>query len=168
MDGGSSDNFIHPALVRHLAVPVHHSPRFKVEVGNSALLQCEGEVRDLPIFIQDHLLLISAFVLPIASEELVLGDIWLETLDTHLVNYREKFITFIVGAEMVTLQVSATDSPLWKDLVRVKQTFKQNVSFSVGDQIVTDVVDSEQTEMTVKDAGLGTHVNVVSVKSIWS
>ncbi|XP_025628555.1 uncharacterized protein [Arachis hypogaea] len=104
MDGGNSDNFIHPALVRRLAVPVHHSPIFKVEMGNGALLQCEGEVRDLPVSIQDHLLLISAFVLPIASEELVLGDIWLETLDTHLVNYRKKFITFMVGAEMVTLQ----------------------------------------------------------------
>ncbi|XP_015967238.1 uncharacterized protein LOC107490956 [Arachis duranensis] len=85
-------------------VPVHHSPRFKVEVGNDAFLQCEGKVRDLPISIQDHLLLISAFVLPIASEELVLKDIWLKTLATHLVNYREKFITFMVGAEMVTLQ----------------------------------------------------------------
>ncbi|XP_057723463.1 uncharacterized protein LOC130939370 [Arachis stenosperma] len=111
MDGGSLDNFIHPALVRRLAVPVHHSPRFKVEVGNGGLLQCEGEVRDLPVSIQDHLLLISAFVLPIASEELVLGDIWLETLDTHLVNYREKFITFMVGAEMVTLQGEKDANP---------------------------------------------------------
>ncbi|RYR51254.1 hypothetical protein Ahy_A06g026281 [Arachis hypogaea] len=102
IDGGSSDNFIHSALVRRLAVPVHHSPRFKVEVGNGALLQCEGE---------DHLLLISAFVLPIASEEMVLGDIWLETLDTHLVNYREKFITFMVGAEMVTLQGEKDANP---------------------------------------------------------
>ncbi|RYR48707.1 hypothetical protein Ahy_A07g034766 [Arachis hypogaea] len=75
MDGGSFDNFIHPALLRRLAVPIHHSPRFKVEVGNGALLQCEGEVRDLPVSIQNQLLLISAFVLPIASEELVLSDI---------------------------------------------------------------------------------------------
>ncbi|XP_025635201.2 uncharacterized protein [Arachis hypogaea] len=129
MDGGSSDNFIHPTLVRRLAVPIHYSPRFKVEVGNGALLQCEGEVRDLPVSIQNHLLLISAFVLPIASEELVLGDIWLETLDTHLVNYKEKFITFVVGAEMVTLQGE-------KDVNPAQAQFHQLRRLHITDEIM--------------------------------
>jgi len=40
----------------------------------------------------------------IANEELVLGDIWLETLDTHLVNYKQKFITFMLGDQLVMLQ----------------------------------------------------------------
>lgn len=47
---------------------------------------------------------ITAFVLPITTEELVLGDIWLETLDTHLVNYKEKFITFFDNGQLITLQ----------------------------------------------------------------
>jgi len=94
MDGGSSNNFIHPSLINRLNISIYPTPLFKVQVGNGQLLQCEGVVRDVPVKIQDKLLFITAFVLPIATEELVLGDIWLETLDTHLVNYKEKFITF--------------------------------------------------------------------------
>jgi len=45
---------------------------------------------------------ISKFVLPIASEELVLDDNWLGTLETHLVNYKEKFITFLAKDNLVT------------------------------------------------------------------
>ena len=65
-----------------------------MQVGSGELLQCEGEVRDIPVKIQGNMLLITTFVLPIATEELVLGDIWLETLDSHLINYKEKFIMF--------------------------------------------------------------------------
>ena len=88
MDGGSFDNFIHPTLVTRLAIPLYKAPKFQLQVGSRKLLQCEEEVRDIPVKIQQHILSINAFVLPIASEELVLDDIWLETLDTRLVNYK--------------------------------------------------------------------------------
>ena len=47
MDGGSSNNFIHPALVTRLVVPLYKAPKFQVQVGSEELLQCEGEVRDM-------------------------------------------------------------------------------------------------------------------------
>ena len=103
MDGGSSDSFIHPALVKQLALPWYKIPPFKVQVGSGELLTCEGQVRNVPLQIQHHTITVIAFVLPIASEELVLGDIWLETLDTHLVNYK-KFITFLHNDQLITLQ----------------------------------------------------------------
>jgi len=83
MDGDSSDSFIHPRLASSLDLTVRHTPPFKVKVGSSELLQCEGEVTYIPIQIQGYTLCILTFVLPIASEELVLGDSWLETLETH-------------------------------------------------------------------------------------
>jgi len=104
MDGGSSDNFIHPALVKRLAIPWYKVPSFKVQVGSGELLKCDGQVRNVPIKIQQHIITVNAFVLPIASEELVLGDIWLETMDTHLVNYKQKFITFMHNDQLITLQ----------------------------------------------------------------
>ncbi|XP_072090481.1 uncharacterized protein [Arachis hypogaea] len=112
MDGGSSDNFIHPALIKRLAVIVHRTLPFKVEVGDGTLLQCEGKVQRFPLNIQGHTLFVNAFVLSIANEKLVLGDIWLETLDTHLVNYKTKFITFFDNGKLVTLQgeVQSKDS----------------------------------------------------------
>jgi len=75
-----------------------------VQVGSGELLKCDGQVRNVPIKIQQHIITVNAFVLPIASEELVLGDIWLETLDTHLVNYKQKFITFMHNDQLITLQ----------------------------------------------------------------
>ncbi|RYQ83999.1 hypothetical protein Ahy_B10g102892 [Arachis hypogaea] len=111
MDGSSSDNFLHPALAKQLSLPVYVAPPFKVEVGNGELLQCEGEVRAVPVMVHDHTLFITAFLLPIASEELVLGDIWLETLDTHLVNYQKKFITFLDNNRLITLQGELNNQP---------------------------------------------------------
>jgi len=108
MDGGSSDNFIYPALVKRLVVPLYKVSDFQVQVGSGELLQCEGEDRNMPVTIQQHTLYVNAFMLPIASEELVLSDIWLETLDTHLVNYKQKFITFMSNEKLVTLQGDTT------------------------------------------------------------
>ncbi|RYR74888.1 hypothetical protein Ahy_A02g009600 [Arachis hypogaea] len=107
----SSDNFIHPDLSTMLALPIFAAPKFVVQISNGALLHCEGEVCIVPVTIQGHTLYISAFVLPIASKELVLGDSWLETLDTHLVNYKDKFITFLARNRLVTLQGKKWQGP---------------------------------------------------------
>ncbi|XP_015964754.1 uncharacterized protein LOC107488512 [Arachis duranensis] len=84
-----------------------------VDVGNGELLRCEGEIKEVPIVVQDHCLCISTYLLPIILEELVLGDSWLEALDTHLANYREKFIMFLAGDHLVRqLPVEEDPSPL--------------------------------------------------------
>ena len=121
MDGGSSDNFIHLELARKLAVPIHATPPFQVQVENGELLQCEGLIRDIPVHIQDNTLHITTFVLPIASEELVLGDIWLETLNTHLVNYKEKFVTFFYNNRLITLQGELHITPALAQLHHLKR-----------------------------------------------
>ncbi|RYQ82493.1 hypothetical protein Ahy_B10g101081 [Arachis hypogaea] len=87
-------HFIYPRLVKALKLVLHQAPPFAVEVGSGDLLHYEGEIKEVLVVVQDHCLCILAYLLPIASEELVLGDSWLKTLDTHLVNYREKFIMF--------------------------------------------------------------------------
>ena len=104
VDGGSSDNFIQPRLAKFLQLPIEPTPRLKVIVGNGDLLECEGVVKQIPVHIQGHSLSISAYVLPIAAAELVLGTQWLATLDTHLVNYNKRFIKFFVNDRMYTLQ----------------------------------------------------------------
>ena len=42
-------------------------------MGNDEQLECEGQVQNLPINIQDHCLQISAYLLPIAAADLMLG-----------------------------------------------------------------------------------------------
>jgi len=80
-------------------------------VGNREQLECEGEVQNIPVQIQGHYLYISAYVLPIAAAELVLGSQWLATLDTHLENYKERFLTFYVDGELITLQGETSNLP---------------------------------------------------------
>jgi len=123
MDGGSSDNFIHLAVAQRLNITIHATPPFKVQVGSGELLQCEGEVRDIPIKIQGNMLLITTFVLPIATEELVLEDIWLETLDTHLVNYKEKFIEFSDKGRLITLQGENNEAPTQAQFHQLKRLY---------------------------------------------
>ncbi|RYR38078.1 hypothetical protein Ahy_A09g043029 [Arachis hypogaea] len=68
MDGGSSDNFIHPALTKRLAVTVHHAPPFKGELqqlpakaqfNHLKRLQATDEIAELytmQVISQDHLI----------------------------------------------------------------------------------------------------------------
>jgi len=48
MEGGNFDNFIHPTLVTRLVVPLK-AHKFQVQVGSGELLQCKGEVHNMPV-----------------------------------------------------------------------------------------------------------------------
>jgi len=111
IDGGSSDNFIQPRVTKILHLPIYQTPRLKVMVGNGEKLECGGEVQNIPIQIQGHSLYISVYVLPIAAAELVLGSQWLATLDTHLMNYKELFLTFYINEELITLHGETSNLP---------------------------------------------------------
>jgi len=111
IDGGSSDNFIQPRVDKFLHLPIYQTPRLKVLVDNWEQLECEGEVQNIPVQIQEHSLYISAYVLPIAGAELVLGSQWLATVDTHLVNYKERFLTFYINGEFITLHGETSNLP---------------------------------------------------------
>ena len=63
-------------------------------------------------------------MLPIANEKLILGDIWLETLNTHLVNYKQKFITII--HQLVTLQGEINLAPKQPQLHQFKRVQTTN------------------------------------------
>ena len=55
--------YTYPSIILH-----------KVLVGNGEQLKCEGEVQNILVQIQGHYLYVSAYVLPIAATELVLGS----------------------------------------------------------------------------------------------
>jgi len=97
-------------VAKFLHLPIYQASRLKVLVSNGEKLECEGEVQYITVQIQGHSLYISAYVLPIAAE-LVLGSQWLETLDTHLVNYKEGFLTFYINGELITLHGETSNLP---------------------------------------------------------
>jgi len=52
IDGGSSDNFLHPRLAKFLKLEVEPAPTLRVMVGDGSKLHAEGMVRELPVSIQ--------------------------------------------------------------------------------------------------------------------
>jgi len=82
-------------LTRFLRLHVHKAPQFKVVVRNGDHLECEGQVKHIPVNIQGHCLIVLAYFLSIVAVEIVLGTQWLGKLDTHLVNYNKCSSLFI-------------------------------------------------------------------------
>ncbi|KAF7802029.1 Transposon Ty3-I Gag-Pol polyprotein [Senna tora] len=102
LDGGSSDNFIQPRLVKSLKISVEATAPFKVLVGNGNFITGYGKVNQLEVLIQGHLLNVSAHVLPVTGADLVLGAAWLATLGPHIADYSTSTIKFFVNGEFIT------------------------------------------------------------------
>jgi len=101
-----------------------------VLVGNGEQLQCEGEVQNIPVQIQRHSLYILAYVLPIVAAELVLRSQWLATLDTHLVNYKERFLTFYINGKLITLHGKTSNLP---SLAQFHQLTRLQATYSIAE-----------------------------------
>ncbi|KAF7807916.1 Transposon Ty3-I Gag-Pol polyprotein [Senna tora] len=104
LDGGSSDNFIQPRVVKCLKLPVEPTTAFKVLVGNGNFLTGDGKVQRVELLIQSHKLVITAHVLPITGADIVLGARWLATLGPHVADYSTATIKFFLDGLFVTLK----------------------------------------------------------------
>ncbi|CAJ2644751.1 unnamed protein product [Trifolium pratense] len=103
IDGGSSDNFVQPRIAKFLKLPVEPAPIFKVLVGNGEIMTAEGVIKQLPINIQSHKLEVSAYLLPVAGADVILGASWLATLGPHVADYASLTLKFFLNGKFVTL-----------------------------------------------------------------
>lgn len=103
IDGGSSDNFVQPRISHFLKLPVEPAPCFKVLLGNGQTMTAEGVVTQLPVEIQNHEMLIPAYLLSVAGADLVLGTTWLATLGPHVADYAALSLKFFHEGKFVTL-----------------------------------------------------------------
>lgn len=103
LDGGSSDNFIQPRLVKLLKILAEPTPPFRVLVGNDSYLQGNSRVRELELDIHGNPVRVSAQVLPVTGTDVVLGATWLATLGPHIADYRAGSIKFYSQDRFVTL-----------------------------------------------------------------
>jgi len=55
-----------------------------------------------------------------------LDDIWLGTLDTHLVNYKEEFIIFFDNGQLITLQGEIHDTSTQAQFHQLKRLHATN------------------------------------------
>lgn len=103
LDGGSSDTFIQPRIVKSLKIPVEPAPPFRVLVGNGHYLQGNSKVHDVDLEIQGNRIRISAHVLPVTGSDIRLGATWLATLGPHIADYRAGSIKFYAQDHFITL-----------------------------------------------------------------
>lgn len=59
---------------------------FKVLVGDGNSLQVEGKIDPLQLKVQDCNLTFPAYLLPIVDAEVIMGAVWLSTLEAHIMD----------------------------------------------------------------------------------
>ncbi|XP_017431896.1 uncharacterized protein LOC108339268 [Vigna angularis] len=104
IDGGSSDNFLQPRVVKFLKLPVVMTPSFKVMVGNGNYMESEGLIQNLTLIAQGNVFTLSVFLLSFSSADLILGANWLKTIGPHLADYDSLQIKFLQDGRFTTLQ----------------------------------------------------------------
>ncbi|KAG6417345.1 hypothetical protein SASPL_119499 [Salvia splendens] len=94
IDGGSTHNFIQPAVAERLSLPVNAISPFRVFVGDNASLKCAFACLDTPINLQGHQFGIDLFVLQVKGPDIILGVQWLQDLGDITKNYRNLTMRF--------------------------------------------------------------------------
>ncbi|GJU55661.1 ty3-gypsy retrotransposon protein [Tanacetum coccineum] len=82
-----------------------------VMVGSGTFLQVEGLISSIPLYVQDELIIFSAYVLPISCADIILGAAWLATLGPHIADYSSATIKFYLDEKFITLTGDKSLSP---------------------------------------------------------
>ena len=88
IDGGSTHNFIKPAVAEKLSLPLHSVTPFRVFVRNEESLRCKYTCLTTPISLQGHMFAIDLFILQVEGPDIILGVEWLQDLGEVTKNYR--------------------------------------------------------------------------------
>lgn len=126
LDGGSSDNFIQPRIVKCLNLNVEPTKECKVLVGNGQNMQTEGVVKKLPLKIHGIEVTVPAYLLPVAGADVILGAPWLASLGPHVADYATSMLKFYLDGKFVTLQGEIGNKPVMAQLHIFKRLNQMN------------------------------------------
>lgn len=73
-------------------------------MGNGNALQVDGLINKLHVTIQNTMLHMDVYLLPIMEADLILGTSWLATLGPHIADYSKLSIKFVVDNHLITLK----------------------------------------------------------------
>lgn len=135
LDGGSSDTFIQPRLVKSLRLPVEAVSPFRVLVGNGHYLHGDSKIRELEMDIQGNPIRVTAHVLPVTGSDIVLGATWLATLGPHIADYSTDTIKFYMAGRFVTLvgeQAQGAQIAEYQHLKRIVTTNSVAELYTIG------------------------------------
>lgn len=112
VDSGSTHNFIHTELARHLCLhlsPVRHD--LYVVVANGDRLVSPGRCANLRLRIEGKLFTVDCFALDISTVDIILGTEWLSTLGPILWDFRNMRMSIWRSTREVTLHGLANRRP---------------------------------------------------------
>ncbi|WVY96659.1 hypothetical protein V8G54_028810 [Vigna mungo] len=112
VDGGSSNNFLQPRIVKFLKLDIEAAPLFKVMIGNGSYMQAEGLINDLHIHVQGVQFELPVFLLPISGADMILGASWLKSIGSHIVDYNALQLKFLHEGKFITLQGTRDSLPM--------------------------------------------------------
>ncbi|KAG6430462.1 hypothetical protein SASPL_108530 [Salvia splendens] len=104
IDGGSTHNFIQPAVAERLSLCVHPIIPFRVFVGNGESLRCSHACLRTPITMQGYSFEIDLFILQVKGPDVILGVQWLQELGDVTKNYQHLTMKFDLGDRPIFLQ----------------------------------------------------------------
>ncbi|XP_054824776.1 uncharacterized protein LOC129322491 [Prosopis cineraria] len=112
LDGGASDNFIHPCIVQCLKLPVEQLQRpLHVPIGDGFHMTGEGYDSHISVSIQGQPLDLGAYVLSITGSDLVIGSSWLATLGNRIANYHTDTLKCLINDSFMVSQGYHLPSP---------------------------------------------------------
>ncbi|KAG6422036.1 hypothetical protein SASPL_118597 [Salvia splendens] len=103
IDGGSTHNFIKPAVAEQLSLSLHTISPFRVFVGNGASLRCDYVSLNTPISLQGNCFDIDLFLLQVEGPDVILGVQWLQELGKVALDFRHLTMEFLWNQSRVTL-----------------------------------------------------------------
>ncbi|XP_061362213.1 uncharacterized protein LOC133305961 [Gastrolobium bilobum] len=104
VDSGSTHNFIQHQLAVKLALPISHSQRIRVFLGNGDVMHSDKKCLKVPLLIQGHKFVCDLWVLDLSDMDIILGMPWLERLGKVTHDYISKSMEFWWEENSIVLQ----------------------------------------------------------------
>lgn len=121
VDSGASSNFISPHLVQTLALKVHTTPAYTVELGSGDRVRNQGVCKKVIFDVQGNRFQQNFFLMDLGGTDMVLGMDWLASLGDIEANFRNLVLKWGTGADRIILR---GDPALCKGTVSLKTIIK--------------------------------------------
>ncbi|XP_042024271.1 uncharacterized protein LOC121771535 [Salvia splendens] len=103
IDSGASHCFISEEAVRKMKLPVTPTSKFSVTLGNGTRVRAGGICREVPLWIESNVFIITCYVFPLSNVDLILGVSWLANLGEVKANWQKLSMEFVKDGKTVRL-----------------------------------------------------------------
>ena len=108
VDSGASHCFISDRVARDLKLQVTPTKPFAVRLGDGSQVMTAGICQNISLRLTSEVFLVSCYVFPLRSIDIILGVSWLRSLGDVMANWDMLYMKFPVKGREITLQGDPT------------------------------------------------------------